>query len=205
MKNLFIVLFFLIASLCSAQTKSDIFNPKVPMVCFGADYSLAQFTKAEMFDNKPDILRLFVDCNHYFNNKAWQGTMQKKLKRDDIKTDLSYVTKNNAEVDWQKVFTDSLDYGLSDNVIENMIIKLKIDQSLYKDHIGIVFCEENCSKTNKLGKVAVVFFDVNDLKPILIKRYAVKPNGIGFLFYWVSVNQIIIYNEFGKLYKELSK
>lgn len=205
MKNLLIVLILLMSGLCSAQTINDIFNPKTPMVCFGADYSMVQFTKAEMFDNQSDILRLFVDCNSYFKYKAWQETMQKKMKRDEIKTDLSYVTKNNGEVDWQKVFTDNVDYSLSDDVIENMINKLNIDQSLYKDHIGVVFCEENCSKTNKLGKVAVVFFGINDLKPILIKHYNIKPNGIGFLFYWVSVNQIVIYKELGKLYKELNK
>jgi hypothetical protein len=204
MKNLFITLFLLLSNLCLAQTKNDIFNPKVPMVCFGADYSMVQFTKAELFDNKPNILNLFVDCNSYFNNKAWQEMMRKKLKRDEIKTDLSYVTKNNGEVDWQKVFTDNVDFSLSDDEIQNIIIKLNIDQSLYKDYIGIIFCEENCSKTNKLGKVAVVFFDIDDLKPILIKHYEIKPNGIGFLFYWVSVNQIIVYNELGKLYKEIN-
>lgn len=204
MKNLFIALFILLSNLCLAQTKNDIFNPNVPMVCFGADYSLVQFTKAEMFDNKPDILRLFIDCNSYFNYKAWKETMQKKLKRDEIKTDLSYVTKNNGEVDWQKVFTDNVDYSLSDDVIENMINKLNINQSLYKDHIGIVFCEENCSKTNQLGKVALVFFGINDLKPILIKHYAIKPSGFGFLFYWVSINQIVVYKELGKLYKEIN-
>jgi hypothetical protein len=205
MKNLFLPLFLLISGLSLAQTKTDIFNPKVPMVCFGADYSLVQFTKAEVFDNKADILKLFVECNHYFNYKPWQQKLEKNLKRDEIKTDISYVTKINGEVDWQKVFTDSLDFSLSDAVIENMIKKLNIDQSLYKDNIGIVFCEENCSKTNKLGKVAVVFFGINDLKPILIKHYAVKPNGIGFMFYWVSENQLVVYNELGKLYKELNK
>jgi len=205
MKNLVIALLFLMSSLCSAQTANDIVNSKVPMVCFGADYSMVQFTKAEMFDNQPDILRLFVDCNHYFNYKAWQETMRKKLKRHEIKTDLSYVTKRNGEVEWQKVFTDNVDYTLSDIVIENMITKLNINQTLYKDHIGILFCEENCSKTNKLGKVAVVFFGINDLKPILIKHYAVKPSGFGFLFYWVSVNQIVIYKKLDKLYKELHK
>jgi hypothetical protein len=204
MKNLFIVLFSLMTLMCPAQTKDDIFNRNVQLVCFGADYSQVQFTKAEMFDNKPEILRLFVDCNNLINYKPWQEILRKKLKRDEIKTDFTYVTKVNAAVDWQNVFSDNVDFTLSDTVIENMIWNLNIDQALYKDQIGLVFCEENCSKTNKLGKVALVFFNVNDLKPLIIKHFSIKPNGFGLLFYWGSINLEAI-KRIGIIFKELKK
>jgi len=202
MKNLLIILFFSISILSSAQTKKDIFNQDVPLVFFGADFSQVQFTKAEKFNNKPEILRFFVDCNNLLKSDGYQKLLRKKLKRNEIQSDFSYVTKTNGLIEWQNVYSDNIDYNLSDEVIENMIKKLNIDQELFKNHIGLVFCEENYSKTKTLGTVAAVFFSTNDLKPILIKHYSIKPNGYGFLNYWGIINLQAI-NYLKKLYKEL--
>jgi hypothetical protein len=188
--------------LSSAQTPKDIFNPDVPLVFFGADFSQVQFTKAETFNNKPDILRFFVDCNNLLKSNGYQNLLKKRLRREEIKTDFSYVTKNNESVEWQNVYSDNIDYSISDEGIQNMIRNLNIDQGLYKDHIGIVMCEENYSKTKTLGTVSVVFFSINDLKSILIKRYSLKPSGYGFLNYWGMINLQAI-NSLKKLYGEL--
>lgn len=204
MKKLFACLFVLISFLSSAQTKEDLFNKNVPVVFLGADYSLAQFTKAEEFENKSDILRLFVDINNLFKPKSTQELIRKKLRRDEVKQDLSYVNTINALVDWQKVHTDNVDYAISDETIAEMIVKLNVDQNLYKDHIGMVIINENCSKTIKRGKVAVVFFTINELKPVLITHYLIKSDGIGFLYYWMDVNLEAIKN-LDDLYKEMKK
>ncbi len=202
MKNLLIILFFLMSILSSAQTKKDIFNPDVPLVFFGADFSQIQFTKEEMFINKPEILRFFVDCNNLLKSNGYQKMLKKKLRRDEIKTNFSHVTEINGSVEWQKVYSDNIDYSLSDEDIEKMILKLNLDQELYKDHIGMVLCEENYSKTKKLGTVGIVFFGINDLKPILIKHFSQKPGGFGFLNYWGIINLMAI-KHLKKLYKEL--
>lgn len=204
MKKLFVCLFVLVSFLSSAQTKEDIFNKNVPVVFLGADYSLAQFTKAEEFENKSDILRLFVDINNLFKPKSTQELIRKKLRRDEVKLDLSYVNTINALVDWQKVYTDNVDYAISDETIAEMIVKLNVDQNLYKDHIGMVIINENCSKTIKRGKVVVAFFTINELKPVLITHYLIKSDGIGFLYYWMDVNLEAIKN-LDDLYKEMKK
>lgn len=204
MKNLLVSLFVVMSFLSFAQTKEDIFNKNVPVVFFGADYSLAQFTKAEEFENKSDILRLFVDVNNLFKPKSSQELIRKNLKRDEVKLDLTYVNAVNASVDWQKVHTDNVDFSISDETIAEMIMKLNIDQSLYKDHLGMVIINENCSKTIKRGKVAVAFFSINDLKPVLITHYLIKSDGMGFLYYWADVNFEAIKN-LSDLYKEMKK
>jgi len=196
--------FFLMSNLSSAQTINDIFNPKVPLIFFGADYSQVQFTKADEFENKPDILRLFVDCNNLLKGQKFQEILRKSLRRKEVNMDISYVAKSNGLVDWQKVFSDNIDDTLSNEVIGIMIEKLNIDQSLYKNQLGMVFCEENCCKTNKVGKVAVVFFSINDLKPILIRHFSIKPDGFGFLFYWGYVN-FKVASKISIIYKELHK
>ena len=85
-----------------------------------------------------------------------------------------------------------------------MIYKLNVDQNLYKDHLGMIIIEENCSKTNKRGNVALVFFSINDLKPVLIQHYSLKSGGIGFLFYWADVNNQAI-KKLDVIYKEMKK
>jgi hypothetical protein len=197
-----VLLFFFFPLLCSAQTKKDIFNPNVPVVYFGADFSRVQFTKADEFTNKPEILRFFVDCNNFVNTKGILNIMAKRLERDSIPSDISYVTKNNAMVDWQKVHTDNVDYSISDEEIGEMIKVLNIDQSVYKDHIGILLCEENYCKTKPLQTIAIVFFRVNDLSPLFIKHYTPKPGGFGFLSYWATNNAYVM-GSVGKLRKEV--
>lgn len=202
MKKLLILLFSLSPVLAHAQTKSDIFNPEVPMVFFGSDFSQVLFTKAEMFTNQSDILRFFIDCNNYFEEDVFHRMIRNKMSRNEIPFDFSYVNKVNASVDWQKVFSDRTDFRLSGGDIEKAILNLKIDQEAYKNTIGMLFCEENFSKTKKLGSVAVVFFNVNDLKPLFIKHLSFKPTGYGFLFFWSSINYYAI-KSLGKLRKEL--
>jgi len=202
MKKLLIILISLLPVLAPAQTKNDIFNPKVPMVFFGSDFSQVLFTKAEMFTNQPDILRFFIDCNNYFEEDVFHRMIRNKMNRNEIPFDFSYVNKVNASVDWQKVFSDRIDFRLSNSDIENAILKLNIDQEAYRNHIGLLFCEENFSKTKKLGSVAIVFFNVNDLKPLFIKHLSFKPSGYGFLFYWSSINYYAI-KSLGKQRKEL--
>jgi len=201
MKKL-IILFLFFPVLCSAQTKNDIFNPDVPVVYLGADFSRVQFTKADEFTNKPEILRFFVDCNNFVNTKGVMNIMAKRLERDSIASDISFVTKNNAMVDWQKVHTDNVDYSISDEEIGDMIKALNINQSAFKDHIGILLCEENYCKTKVLQTIAIVFFRVNDLSPLFIKHYSLKPGGFGFLSYW-GANNALVMGSVGKLKKEI--
>ena len=204
MKNLLIVLLFSMPIFISAQTKEDIINPKVPLVFFGADFTQVQFTRSEEFNNKPEILRFFFDINNMYTWNHITKYIEKGLKRNEIKTDYSYVIKNNGLVEWEKVYSDNIDYSLSDEIIENMIKKLNIDQGLYKDHIGMILCEENYCKTKSLGTVAVVFFGINDLKTIFIKRYSIKPSGYGFLYYWGSINWKSL-SKLNSIYKEVKK
>ena len=200
MKKLMIVFLF-IPILGFAQTKKDIFNPKVPVVFFGADYSKVQCTKSDEFNNKPEILRFFMDANNLID-RNWKHIVRNKLDRDTVGWDLSYVTKANASVDWQKVYSDNIDYTISDDEIGGMIKNLNINQAKYKDCIGLILVEENLCKTKPLVTTAEVFFNINDLNPLLIKHYSVKPHGYGFWSYWGNTNGYFLI-KIEKLKKEI--
>ena len=188
MKKIFILFFSLSAYFCTAQNKSDIINPNTPLVWLGCDFSNARFTKKEEFTNLDQILRFFVDNNKIVKNAPSYEQVSKRLKRDVIK-DFSFVTDQNALVDWHQVYSDDVDYKLSDETIQKIIEALKVDQQKYKDNIGLVFCEENISKTKKRAYIAVVFFRINDLKPLLIKHVSYAPKGYGFMNYWSYPNR----------------
>jgi hypothetical protein len=136
------ILFLFISVLGLAQTKKDIFNREVTLIFFGADYAKAQFTKADEFNNKSDILRFFVDANNLIKSK-WRNALRWEVDRDTIGWDFSYVTMVNAAVYWQKVFSDNIDYSISDEEISVMIKDLNIDQAKYKDCIGMIIIDEN--------------------------------------------------------------
>jgi hypothetical protein len=200
MKN-FIILLILIPLAGSAQTKKDIFNPQVPMVFLGIDFTRVMFTKSDEFTNKPEILRFFVDANNQIDHGSLHNLMENQLDRKTVVWDLSYVTKVNSQVNWEAVYSDNTDYTVSDAEIENIVKNLHIDQVKYKDHIGMVLVEENCCKTKPLQTISCVFFNVNDHKVLFTKRYEMKPSGIGFYNYW-SVNHNMLLARVGKLKKE---
>jgi hypothetical protein len=202
MKKILIGVLLLLPILSVAQTAKDIFNPDVPLVFFGADFTKVQFTKSGEFTNKPEILRFFDDINNLLKRRDYRHLIGRKMNRDTLTMDFSYVNRNNALVNWESVYSDNVDYTLSDDVIRQMIRDLKVDQALYKDHIGFVFCQENYCKTKPKGSDLAVFFRINDLEPLFIKRYSTEPMGIGFLNYWgfQTVYTIALLN---KIEKEL--
>ncbi len=201
MKKL-VVLLLLIPAIGSAQLKKDIFNPEVPLVFLGIDFTKVQFTKSDEFTNKPEILRFFVDANNMVNHGSLRNLVNRELDRKAIVWDFSNVTVRNSQVDWQTVYSDNIDYTVPDQEINRIVESLGVDQEKYKDHIGMVLVEENCCKTKPLQTISCVFFRVNDLNVLFSKQYRMKPGGIGFMNYW-GVNHNLVLTKIGKLKKEI--
>lgn len=201
MKNLMLLLLF-IPVMAYSQTKKDIFNPEVRIVFLGIDFTKVQFTKSDEFTNKPEILRFFVDANNMIDHGSLRNLVNKELDRKAIEWDFSFVTAQNSSVDWQTVYSDDIDYTVSDEDISNIVKNLKVDQKKYIDFIGMVLIEENCCKTKPLQTVLCVFFSVDDLKILFSKRYEMKPGGIGFMNYW-GVNHNLLLAKISKLKKEI--
>jgi hypothetical protein len=197
-----LVLIGLIPAMGLAQTKTDIYNPQVPIVFFGIDFTKVQFTKSGEFTNKSEILRFFVDANNEIDHGSLRNLVEKGLDRKTIIWDFSNITAQNSKVDWQTVYSDNIEYTVSDEEIRNVVKNLNVDQGKYKNHIGMFLVEENCCKTKPLQTISCVFFNVNNLNVIFVKRYEMKPGGIGFYNYW-SVNHNLLLSKLSKLKKEI--
>lgn len=202
MKKLLFAILIFTPFLCNAQTKKDIFNPGVPVVFLGIDFTKTQFTKADEFTNKSEILRFFVDANNLIHTDFIMNILAKRLDHDSVTPDFTFVTKQNSLVDWQTVYSDNTGYTVSEEDISAVIRNLGLDQSRYKDHIGMLLVEENCCKTKPLQTISAVFFNVNDFNILFVKRYELKPAGFGFLNYW-GVNNSYILGAIGKIKKEI--
>lgn len=197
-KLLFLLLIFPVTGL--AQTGKDIFNPEVPMVFFGIDFTKVQFTRADDFTNKPEILRFFVDANNLIDHGSLRNQVSRQLERKSVEWDLSCVTAGNSVVDWRNVYSDNIDYVVPEDELNNMVKNLKVDQKKYNDFIGMVLIEENCCKAKPLQTITCLFFRVNDLTVLFAERYKMKPGGIGFMNYW-GVNHNMILARIGRLKK----
>lgn len=197
-----LILFLFIPVISFSQSIEDIYNPTVRLVFLGIDFTRVQFTKADEFSNKPEILRFFEDANNLVDHGSLRDQVARGLDRKTIEWDLSYVTTQNSLVNWQKVFSDQVDYTVPDSEIVTILNNLKIDAEKYKDFIGMVLIEENCCKTKPLQTISCVFFSVNDHNILYSKRYELKPSGIGFYYYWGSNNNMIL-ARIGKLKKEI--
>lgn len=202
MKSITLIAFCFLFASSVAQTRNDIVNPDVPMVFLGIDFSGIKFTKADEFNNKDQILRFFDDMNNIYDTEGLKNGIGKRFDKSDMKKDFSYVMAKNASVDWQTVYSDDTEYGLSDELIKNLIKELAVDKEKYKDHLGLVFCPENYCKTHTEGSIAVVIFNVNNNQPLFIKHYSFKPSGYGFFYYWQKITLKAI-TKIGKIKKEI--
>ncbi len=203
MKKL-VILLMLLPVIGSAQKKEDIFNPQVPIIFFGIDFTKVQFTRSDEFTNKPEILRFFEDANNMVNHGSLRNLVNRELDRKTIIWDFSNVTTRNSQIDWQTVYSDNIDYTIPDEQLSMIVKELNVDQVKYKDHIGMVLVEENCCKTKPLQTITCLFFSVNNIDVLFSKRYEMKPGGIGFMNYW-GVNHNMLLTKLGKLKKEIEQ
>lgn len=187
MKSITLIAFCFLFANSVAQTRSDIVNPDVPMVFLGIDFSGIKFTKADEFNNKDQILRFFDDMNNIYDTEGLKNGIGKRFDKNDMKKDFSYVMAKNASVDWQTVYSDDTEYGLSDELIKDLINELAVDKEKYKDHLGLVFCPENYCKTHTEGSIAVVFLMSTTTNLFLSNIIHLSHQDMVFFFYWQKI------------------
>jgi len=175
----------------------DVFTPdKAVFLWLGIDYSHLKIN----CETDPDIIK-----NQYF--QAWNKLIldepdkyhiKKMLRLDDLKIDITAITKLNAETNTTAMRAEfAPDYSLSD--IASFV---KSYDSQSKTGIGIVFIAEFIDKPKKEGIFHVVAVDLTNNEVLISERMHGEPGGAGFRNYWAgSVYEIIL--QFEKKYKEL--
>jgi hypothetical protein len=185
MKTTFsVILLFCFVIVSHAQTKKDIFDPKVPVTWLGIDFSGAKFIgDRERLQTQSDAMKLMTDLNNLMKTEADKYNVGRAMNRKDVVIDLEVTKEHNAALEVNDVFSEKTSDHLA---LTPAGVEAIIETYDFKDHtgLGVMF---NVGSFNKDYEEGVLYFTVVNMETkevLLSERYVQKPGGFSIRNYW---------------------
>ncbi len=206
MKNLLFILGLICLGTTGVQAQS-IGSHKIKkankLVWFGLDFSEVQCVGRSGFTNPDDIANRVVHAwNDLFITEHDKYNLHDALKKDDFYYDLSSVEMQNEKVSADDLIVSSAK-PINRETIEGILTNYSSEK--YPSGLGAVFIVEELNKTEVMGKVHVVLFDIETKDVVKAVKYETEPGGFGFRNYWARVFYEVIdqiEDEYKKWYKK---
>jgi hypothetical protein len=185
MKTTFsVILLFCFVIVSQAQTKKDIFDPKVPVTWLGIDFSGAKFIgDRERLATQSDAMKLMTDLNNLMKAEADKYNVGRALNRKDVVMDIDVTREHNAALEINDVFSEKSSDHLA---LTPAGVEAIVETYDFKDHtgLGVMF---NVGSFNKNEEEGVLYFTVVNMETkevLLSERYVQKPGGFSIRNYW---------------------
>jgi hypothetical protein len=193
-----IALFFIVVSTQSllAQTKSDVFDERLPVTWLGVDYSQTKFigaatkgivaTKENGTVGNDEFRLVFsVQWNQLFIDEMKKYNVAKAVHRQSVKYAIDVALSANKALTQKDFFSNNPgDFKLLNEAAIAGLVKNYDFQK--NDGIGLIFFVEGMSKGLESMGVWVTFVDMKSKTVLLTKYETGKPGGFGFRNYWAK-------------------
>lgn len=179
---LFIFLF--ITSFASAQSRSDIFNPEVPVTWLGIDFTQAKFIgDRERLGSQSDVRHLMQALNELVISEADKYDIAKAIGRKKVENAIDVTVDHNAELEVNEMHsTEAKDrIRLKRSDIEEIVSTYDFKG---KSGLGLMFNIETFSKTDEEGSIFVTFINMDSKEVLFTERLTSKPGGFGLRNFW---------------------
>ena len=203
MKNTTILLLMLLLlsnSLFSQKTKSDVFN-STDIVWYGLDFSEAKLRGSGGFNDVPKIRNYyFNEWNHLMVREQDRYDIARAFKKANVEYNLSIIEERNKQVKLEGLVIDEA-YTLDEDRIPEILGQYELKQT---EGIGLVFIVESLNKSYAQAPMYVVFFDIANKTPLLVKKMVGEPSGFTFRSYWAGAVYDVL-NQCRKAYPKWKK
>ena len=187
--NLLFIIAFFTKSL-SAQNRSDVFNPNVPITWLGLDYSLTQFVGVHTATNTHTITndefrdRYTLELNELMTDEPKKFDFAKATHRAIVKDAPDVAEDANKALNKLFFLNDANAYV----PIMETTIATAVKNYNFKNNqgIGLIFFTDEMNKITGLSSVWVTFVDMQSKTVLYSKFMVVKANGYGFRNYWAN-------------------
>jgi hypothetical protein len=182
--NFSVILLFCFVIVSQAQTKKDIFDPKVPVTWLGIDFSGAKFIgDRERLATQSDAMKLMTDLNNLMKAEADKYNVGRALNRKDVVMDIDVTREHNAALEINDVFSEKSSDHLA---LTPAGVEAIVETYDFKGHtgLGVMF---NVGSFNKNEEEGVLYFTVVNMETkevLLSERYVQKPGGFSIRNYW---------------------
>ena len=173
-----------------AQSKADIFDPKVPITWLGVDYSQTKFiglaTTKDVAISNDEFRDTYVSSwNYLFINEQKKYDVAKATNRESVKYAIDVTLQANKQLLKKDFYSNNpSDFSL---LKEADIVNLVKNYDFQKNEgIGLIFFVEGMSKGISSMGVWVTFVDMQSKTVLFTKYMAHPPGGFGFRNYWAK-------------------
>lgn len=174
----------------SAQSKADIFDPKIPITWLGVDYSQTKFIGSAESKNVTISNDEFRDTyvsswNYLFINEQKKYDVAKAVHRESVKYAIDVTLQANKRLVKKDFYsTNPGDFKrLNEADIANVVKNYDFQNT---EGIGLMFIVEGMSKGISSMGIWVTFVDIKS-KTVLYTVYkANAPGGFGLRNYWAK-------------------
>jgi hypothetical protein len=177
----------------AAQTKSDVFDEKIPITWLGLDFTETKFLgDRERFGSESDVRHLLDAWNELILDESDKYNISRTVRRANVENEVQITNENNAQLDVLSMFSnEERDYlHLKTADIEELIFNYNF-QGL--TGIGLMFNVESFNKINQEGSVWITFINMGSREVLFTERMVAPPGGAGMRNYWAGcIREILI-------------
>ena len=186
-----------------AQSKADVFDPKVPVTLLGLDFSLTKFigsanntsvgvspfgvvrSKDEGTVTNDDFRDNYtVAWNQLFIDETKKYNVAKAIHRESVNYALDVTEKSNKAL--KKDFFSNNPGDFKTKTEADITAAVKGYNFGKNDGIGLIFFVEGMSKGMEKEGIWVTFVDMKSKTVLLTVYKENKPGGFGFRNYWAK-------------------
>ncbi|MBL4653265.1 MAG: hypothetical protein JKY53_10445 [Flavobacteriales bacterium] len=162
--------------------KEELFTER-SMVYYGVDFANVRMIGSRSFgDSQYIVENNFQSINSQILVEESKYNWAQAFRKTTIENDIEMVAYPNKNVDPYSIVIDEM-YTISTEEVQQIVSKYNPKQ---QEGIGFVIIMETLNKTNELGSMYFVFFDIKTKKVLLAEKKIGIASGFGTRNYWMK-------------------
>jgi hypothetical protein len=165
-------------------SKADIFDASVPITWLGVDFSGAKLIgDREKYGSSSDVKFLIKSWNDLLEREYNKYNVGAALRKSKVDLKMDVTRSHNEELD--------ISEALSNNASDYLHLKEEDIAAIIKDYdfqgltgLGVMFNVESLNKLEQKAAVWVTFIDLNSKQVLLTERMIERAGGAGLRNYW---------------------
>jgi hypothetical protein len=187
-----------------SQTRKDIFNPNVPILWLGLDFSSVRIIGEKRIHSISELHQRIAAWNDLLLTERAKYDIGKALHRGYLKDSIAITKAHNEGADLTEALTKSQDrfYHLGAASTQGIISSYDLGAN---KGIGLIFIVEGFNFSGNIASVWVTFFKMETKEVLLTQRITSEPEGMNIRNYWANAIYRVMLNINYNIYEEWVK
>lgn len=193
MKKKILIAMLLFSNVVFGQTRSEVFDSKVPVTWLGLDFTAAMFIgDREKLGSGETIRSMLYSWNNLVINEPEKYDIAKAIGRTSIEKDISVTEERIAALKVDGMYSDKTADHL--HVSASDVEEIVRSYNFKGSGIGLLFVVESFNKLNTEASMYVTFINMANKEVLFTERVTAPPGGFGLRNYWAGAIYTVLKN-----------